>query len=272
MKSAIHYFIELEKRVKKEVGLGLGIDSVQGTIFVPTENVDELPAKIKYILVSKKVTKKELESFVGSLVVKVLPADRIWIIGSSLIYWAQKYAQQRINNNLGLTSHRIIWHGIRRMVWFQLYPTIQKKLKNKNPPTILVIHCGGNDIGNPYHTLKGLQMFMKFTVVDISQLMPKTVIVWSRMLPRSNWTLCLSNKDGENWRTRINSALAKFVVKNTCGASIKYPDITNRHTCISLFRKDGVHLSDVGNELFINSLRNVLVLFLSSTDRFYPSY
>ncbi|XP_062607999.1 uncharacterized protein LOC134269810 [Saccostrea cucullata] len=196
------------------------------------------------------------------------PVDCIWIIGSSLIFWAQKYAQQRMLNNLGFESHRLIWHGIRGMVWSQLYPTIQKKLKDNNPPTILVIHCGGNDIGNPHNTLKGLQMYMKSTIVNISQLMPKTVIVWSHILPRSNWTLCLSNNDGENWR-RINSALATFVVKKMCGASIKYPDILKRH--VALFRKDGVHLSDLGNDLFVNSLRNALGLFLSTTDRFYPT-
>ena len=114
-----------------------------------------------------------------------------------MIYWAQKYAQQKMLNNLGFESHRIIWYGIRGMVWSQLYPTIQKILKNNNPPTILVIHCGGNDIGNPHNTLKGLQIYMKSTIVNISQLMPKTVIVWSHILPRSNWTLCLSYNNGE---------------------------------------------------------------------------
>lgn len=55
--------------------LGLGIDFVQGTIFVPKEKRDELLGKIKYVLGSKKVTNKELESLEGSLafVVKALP-------------------------------------------------------------------------------------------------------------------------------------------------------------------------------------------------------
>lgn len=58
--------------------LGLGIDSVQGTSLVPKEKVDELLVKIKYVLGSKKETKKELESLVGSLafVVKALPVGR----------------------------------------------------------------------------------------------------------------------------------------------------------------------------------------------------
>lgn len=155
------------------------------------------------------------------------------------------------------------------MVWSRLYQTIKEMLKQGNRhPTLLVIHCGGNDIGNPRNTLKGLQKYMKLTVSKITRLLPKTIIVWSHILPRRNWSLCLSNKDGENWRTRINSALATFVVKNVCGASIKYPDILS--TQGTLFRKDGIHLSDLGNEIFVTSLKNALLQFMSSTDRFYP--
>lgn len=39
--------------------------------------------------------------------------------------------------------------------------------------------------------------------------------VWSNILPRRNWSLCLSNKDGENWKARINSVI---VVKNAYGS------------------------------------------------------
>nr|XP_034303470.1 uncharacterized protein LOC117681729 isoform X2 [Crassostrea gigas] len=195
--------------------------------------------------------------------------DGIWVVGSSIIHWAQKYAQQNIDDNLGLTSQRIIWQGIRGMVWSRLYQTIKEMLRQCNRhPTLLVIHCGGNDIGNPRNTLKGLQKYMKLTVSKITRLLPKTIIVWSHILPRRNRSLCLSNKDGENWRTRLNSALATFVVKKVCGASIKYPDILS--TQGTLFRKDGIHLSDLGNELFVTSLKNALLQFMSSTDRFYP--
>lgn len=45
------------------------------------------------------------------------------------------------------------------------------------------------------------------------------------------------------------SALAVFVVKNACGASIKYQGITS--TQGTLFQKDGIHLSDMGNEIFV---------------------
>lgn len=45
------------------------------------------------------------------------------------------------------------------------------------------------------------------------------------------------------------SVLAVFVVKNACGASIKYQGITS--TQGTLFQKDGIHLSDMENEIFV---------------------
>lgn len=86
--------------------LGLGIDSVQGTIFVPKEKVDELLGKIKYVLGSKKVTKKELESLVGSLafVVKALPAGRAFCrrIYGALQGIARPFHFIRVSNEIKL--------------------------------------------------------------------------------------------------------------------------------------------------------------------------
>lgn len=66
---------------------------------------------------------------------------------------------------------------------------------------------------------------MKLTVSKIRKLLPKTFIVWSHLLLRRNLSFYLSNKDEENWKKRINSALDAFVVKNARWASIKYHNI-----------------------------------------------
>ena len=57
-------------------------------------------------------------------------------------------------------------------------------LEKNAPPVVLVLHCGGNDIGNSHTTLLGTQKHMKFTIVKIQELLPKTVIVWSHILPK----------------------------------------------------------------------------------------
>ena len=44
-------------------------------------------------------------------------------------------------------------------------------------------------------------------------------------------------------------------------ASISYPDIRVKHKI--MFRKDGVNLFDLGNSIFVNTLRNALDNFIS---------
>ncbi|XP_034330884.2 uncharacterized protein [Magallana gigas] len=194
--------------------------------------------------------------------------DSVWIIGSSIIHWAQKYAETTNQLNLGLNHFTINWNGRRGMVWEYLYTTVSSMLIANKQPTILIIHCGGNNIGDPQNTLKGIQKFMKLTLSKIADLLPNTVIVWSHILPRSNWRQSLSTIEGENSRRRINSAIATFVLKKLNGASIKYPDI--QITQKRLFRLDGVHLSDLGNNIYINSLKNAIVHFVTSSSRTYP--
>lgn len=110
------------------------------------------------------------------------------------------------------------------MVWEYLYTTVSSMLIANKQPTILIIHCGGNNIGDPQNTLKGIQKIMKLTLSQIADFLPNTLIVWSHILPRSNWRQSLSTIEGENSRRRINSAIATFVLKKLNGASIKYPD------------------------------------------------
>ncbi|XP_062597917.1 uncharacterized protein LOC134259341 [Saccostrea cucullata] len=188
--------------------------------------------------------------------------DSIWIIGSSIIHWAHIYAKNSNQENLGQESSNILWHGIRGMVWEQLYPTIEFLLARNKKPKIIIIHCGGNNIGQAHNTLRGLQKYCKSTLANIANLLPQTFIIWSHILPRNNWINCLANTEGQNCRRRINSACATFVLNKFQGrgASVSYPDI--RAQCKELFRKDGVHLSDLGNSIFINTLRNALDHFI----------
>ncbi|XP_062620031.1 uncharacterized protein LOC134281609 [Saccostrea cucullata] len=188
--------------------------------------------------------------------------DSIWIIGSSIIHWAHIYAKNSNQENLGQESSNILWHGIRGMVWEQLYPTIEFLLARNKKPKIIIIHCGGNNIGQAHNTLRGLQKYYKSTLANIANLLPQTFIIWSHILPRNNWINCLANTEGQNCRRRINSACATFVLNKFQGrgASVSYPDI--RAQCKELFRKDGVHLSDLGNSIFINTLRNALDHFI----------
>ena len=39
-------------------------------------------------------------------------SDFIWIIGSSVIHWAHKYAADHMTLYLGLTPHHVLWKGL----------------------------------------------------------------------------------------------------------------------------------------------------------------
>ena len=57
-------------------------------------------------------------------------------------------------------------------------------LKYEDPPTVLVVHIGGNDIG--LERTNDLCDQLKRLFDWISLLMPETVLDWSQILPRIN--------------------------------------------------------------------------------------
>jgi lysophospholipase L1-like esterase len=64
-------------------------------------------------------------------------------------------------------------------------------------------------------------------------------------------------------RRRINSTDAKYVVCNGGGSYIHYPDLKPNTT---LLMPDGVHLTPLGNELFLNTIQGALEVFVIKND------
>jgi hypothetical protein len=192
----------------------------------------------------------------------------VWIIGSSIVHWAQKYAESTYQLDLDLHQFSVYWKGKRGMVWENLSSMMSSMQTIHNPPSILLLHCGGNNIGDPQNTLRGIQKFIKSTLAHIRKQFPNTLIIWSHILPRGNWINSLSSADGEKARKRINSSVATFVLNQLDGASIKHPGIQLMHK--TLFRRDKIHLSDIGNNILINSWKNAIVKFVTTPNRVYP--
>uniref|UniRef100_K1PXS7 Uncharacterized protein n=1 Tax=Magallana gigas TaxID=29159 RepID=K1PXS7_MAGGI len=77
----------------------------------------------------------------------------IWIVGSSIIKNAFCHAKESCRGtDLQLDRHKasIFWQGKGGMRWAELYSKIKTLLKVEDPPQILVIHCGGNNIPRQY--------------------------------------------------------------------------------------------------------------------------
>ena len=98
-------------------------------------------------------------------------------------------------------------------------------------------------------------------------LLPNTLLVWSQILPRRYWRYMYSNIAAEQCRIRLNSFAATEIIMNG-GAYIKYPDLQSCSD--SLVSTDGVHLTSLGNEIFLNTLQGALYTFMYSFEHVFP--
>jgi lysophospholipase L1-like esterase len=180
----------------------------------------------------------------------------IWIVGSSIIKWAfQRACNSAEKTHLGLQrkNYHILWQGKGGLTWDKLFPRIQLLLRYEPSPNILIIHCGGNDIGNV--PLLDLRMKMKETFHRIQTKLPQTILGWSHILPRYTWRYSKNIKSQNLAAKRINSFMSSLFVQND-GFYISYPEIA--WNSYGLFKKDGVHLNELGNDILLYNLQSKL--------------
>ena len=94
--------------------------------------------------------------------------------------------------------------------------------------------------------------------------MPNCTIIWSSILPRKEWRYANNADAAERIRKRVNRAVRRFLHKFN-GKVIHHPDLEDIHP--TLVNNDGIHLSYIENDIFINGLQSALKLFIS---RPYP--
>ncbi|XP_062607108.1 uncharacterized protein LOC134268883, partial [Saccostrea cucullata] len=186
----------------------------------------------------------------------------VWIVGSSIIKCPfQRASLSPEKSHLGLRrlNYHILWQGKGGLIWKKLFPRIQLLLRYELSPDVLIVHCGGNDIGNV--PLLDLRVMMKETIQMIQSKPPNTIMGWSHILPRSSWRYSKNVKSQNLAVKRINSFMSKLFVVNN-GFYISYPEISLDSN--GLFIKDGVHLSDHGNDIFLYNLQSKLQQVCSS--------
>lgn len=173
----------------------------------------------------------------------------IWFMGDSIVKRAHNYA---ITDNFTLTDKNVWWCGKSGMRWEGLLQTIQLQMLHNPPPKILIIHLGGNNIHNTKITklISAINKDIKYlrdTLLD-------THIIWCDILPRLQWrnNLSESPKLLNIKRKRINRAAHQFLrlLENT---SVISPNIPWHMS--ELFMTDGVHLSDMGNMVYLQTIK-----------------
>lgn len=139
------------------------------------------------------------------------------------------------------------------MNWQELVPRIKYLLRFEQEPDFLIIHCGGNNIGSC--KLHNFRRQIKSSLCKVSELLPKAKLIWSQILPRLVWRNGQNIKSLNRAAVRINN-FAGWLCLKSGGGYIKYPEITWNEK--GLFNMDGVHLSNMGNELFLYRIQSFL--------------
>lgn len=187
----------------------------------------------------------------------------MWILGDSLVYWAEQRALKLGRENLHLErlSLRVQWHGHRGMVWDDL-PNKLQWVGLHRVPKVILIHLGGNNI--VCTLMQKMKRIMRRDFEYLFKNFPNTIIVWSEILPRLCWRFSRPDSDLnalDKKRKRFNMLGRQMLKDNQKGRFLKH-DITS--DCPGLFRWDGCHLSDVGIDLFCNSLQGAIECFVTS--------
>lgn len=175
-----------------------------------------------------------------------------------MVFWAAHQAKRSaIGTQLGLSRWATVeWQGRRGLRWPGLLPLLFEGRKGP-PPHILVLHLGGNDLGLVKGKALTLQALEDFRVIH--QRWPGVHIVWSAMLPRRVWREALDAKAIERARKKANWEVGRTLLGGP-GSYVSHPEIQAADG--SLYRGDGVHLSEKGNQLFLESLRQGLLKVL----------
>jgi len=139
------------------------------------------------------------------------------------------------------------------MKWAAFINTVQKAMLFNGTPRAMVIHLGGNDLDTA--SLYKLRRVIGNGIKYFHDLYPHAHIIWCDIMQRRSWrgTGPNINVIMDRKRKRVNGFGKRAVLSTGIGSTLTVPIEFSEP---GFFRKDGVHLSDVGNEMFLDALRD----------------
>ena len=171
------------------------------------------------------------------------------------------------DTHLGLDKYgfKLTWVGMLGMSWINNVPIVFRSIRCFGILRAFLLRVGGNDLGN--YSTKELIKHLKFAIYVVNRMLPTTSFIFSTILPRRSWRYSSNCIAMENARKRVNRAIMIFFQYN-CAYVVTHPDLEDCHP--SLF-KDGVNLSFLGNDIFINIIQGALEQFLLNPyTKLYP--
>ena len=178
----------------------------------------------------------------------------VWIFGHSYVCWGARRGDARPEGRqLGFSRQEacIRWLGVPGMLWERMLPEVQRFAQRDRPPDVLVLHVGGNDLGR--RTMMDIMQDIKADVERLMVEFPGMVIVWSDMVARTTWRMARSVEGINRARKKINNEISKFIVKRG-GLAVRYFEL--EQDTWRYLRRDGVHLTDVGIDMWVLGLQD----------------
>lgn len=144
------------------------------------------------------------------------------------------------------------------MSWRDFRLSLQCDVLFREPPSIIVINLGGNDLTSI--PLTRLMQLIRDEIAHIRTAFPQCTLVWMDILQRVCWGEGLSNNKIDRKRRRVNRWGSQQVKLRGPWHHIQLDEID--YLTQGFFRADGVHLSDVGLDMYLDRLRDNLISML----------
>ncbi|XP_077790728.1 uncharacterized protein LOC144328932 [Podarcis muralis] len=176
---------------------------------------------------------------------------RIWLVGHSIVHWAKFHALRTgLGGNLSLHPRvELVWIARRGMRWSEFKPVVMARAAAEGPPDALVIQLGENDLA--YRKAIDLRWHIFDDLTELVIAYPHVTIIWSSLLERRTWRDCVSPVGVNKARKVLERAVGRRVA-DLGGFVIRHPSIQFSNE--ALYRRDGVHLSDAGNEVWLGDI------------------
>ncbi|KAM4013588.1 uncharacterized protein ACNLHF_003677 [Anomaloglossus baeobatrachus] len=176
----------------------------------------------------------------------------VWLLGHSYIFWAgQRAAYRPGGRHLGFRGLDVHWRGIRGLMWPQVLPEVVGIAQVAVSPVILLIHAGGNDLCSS--RLAKLLTTMRSDVDKFHGFFPELVLIWSEVIPRVAWQGARDAAAVERSRRTLNARMSRFI-RFKGGVVVRHRQLEGDNS--SLMLPDGVHLSDIGIDIFLPGLQD----------------
>lgn len=159
-------------------------------------------------------------------------------------------APERLQLSFPRSKAIIRWLGTEGLTWDCVRPSAARYSLLDQPPDILVVHAGGDDLGTI--PIRDLIKHIGYDMLRLQSLFSGSVVVWSEIVKRPNWPQANTKKGLDRACIKVNKAATKFLAKSGV--------VVIRHRRLEygiqeLYEEDGLRLNSEGNDIWCEDIR-----------------